>query len=66
MAKAPAVDHGADLSEAPERPAWVLAALILAAGVANLSLAVANVALPTIGSSFDAVAGRTQPDRGGL
>ncbi len=32
----------------------VLLALILGAGVANLNLAVANVALPTIGQSFDA------------
>jgi EmrB/QacA subfamily drug resistance transporter len=32
----------------------VLVALILAAAVANLNLAVANVALPTIGQAFDA------------
>jgi EmrB/QacA subfamily drug resistance transporter len=32
----------------------VLAALILASGVANLNLSVANVALPSIGQAFDA------------
>ncbi len=42
----------------PGRPAapsiWVLVALILVATVANLNLAVANVALPDIGRAFDA------------
>src|SRR5678815_5489818 len=38
---------------APERAGLVLGALILVAGVANLNLAVANVALPDIGESFD-------------
>jgi len=38
----------------PQRPALVLASLILVAAVANLNLAVANVALPTIGAAFDA------------
>ncbi len=33
---------------------WVLVALILVATVANLNLAVANVALPDIGKAFDA------------
>ena len=33
---------------------WVLVALILVAAVANLNLAVANVALPDIGMAFDA------------
>jgi len=37
----------------PERAGLVLAALILAAAVANLNLAVANVALPSIGAAFD-------------
>ena len=37
----------------PERSGLVLAALILAAAVANLNLAVANVALPSIGAAFD-------------
>jgi DHA2 family multidrug resistance protein-like MFS transporter len=40
-------------SDAPERGALVLIALILVAGVANLNLAVANVALPDIGEAFD-------------
>lgn len=41
-------------STAPERAGWVLAALIAVATVANLGLAVANVALPRIGQHFDA------------
>jgi len=41
-------------SSAPKRAGLVLAALILVAGVANLNLAVANVALPDIGKAFDA------------
>ncbi|MGS0688490.1 MFS transporter [Nakamurella sp. GG22] len=36
------------------RSVWVLVALILVATVANLNLAVANVALPDIGKAFDA------------
>jgi MFS transporter, DHA2 family, multidrug resistance protein len=40
--------------ESPERPRAVLAALIAVAAVANLNLAVANVALPDIGKAFDA------------
>src|SRR5690349_8455649 len=39
--------------EAPARATLVLAALILVAGVANLNLSVANVALPDIGRHFD-------------
>lgn len=39
---------------APERPRLVLLTLILVASVANLPLAVANVALPDIGRHFDA------------
>ncbi len=39
--------------EAPTRQGLVLAALILVAAVANLNLAVANVALPSIGAAFD-------------
>ncbi|MFD1815780.1 MFS transporter [Rhodococcus gannanensis] len=42
------------VSERPTRARWVLAALILVAAVANLNLAVANVALPDIGKAFDA------------
>ena len=38
---------------APERAGLVLATLILVAAVANLNLAVANVALPSIGKHFD-------------
>ena len=41
-------------SGAPQRAGLVLAALILVAAVANLNLAVANVALPDIGDAFDA------------
>ena len=39
---------------APARSGLVLIALILVAGVANLNLSVANVALPSIGEAFDA------------
>jgi len=41
-------------SSAGPRAGLVLTSLILAAAVANLNLAVANVALPTIGAAFDA------------
>jgi EmrB/QacA subfamily drug resistance transporter len=41
-------------SEAPKRAGAVLATLIIVAAVANLNLAVANVALPDIGKAFDA------------
>jgi len=41
-------------AEAPARGGLVLTALILSAAVANLNLAVANVALPSIGQAFDA------------
>lgn len=37
----------------PARARLVLVALILVAAVANLNLAVANVALPSIGKAFD-------------
>ena len=40
--------------DAPDRAPLVLIALILVAAVANLNLAVANVALPDIGEAFDA------------
>jgi MFS family permease len=39
--------------DAPERAGLVLISLILVAAVANLNLAVANVALPDIGEAFD-------------
>ena len=42
-----------DVAGAPERAQLVLLALILVAAVANLNLAVANVALPDIGKHFD-------------
>ncbi len=42
-----------EVPEAPERAGLVLLALILVAGVANLNLSVANVALPDIGKHFD-------------
>jgi MFS family permease len=48
-----AVDAAAS-STAPARSGLVLTALILVAAVANLNLAVANVALPDIGKDFDA------------
>jgi EmrB/QacA subfamily drug resistance transporter len=41
-------------SEGPKRAGAVLATLIFVAGVANLNLSVANVALPDIGKAFDA------------
>ncbi|HEY5698236.1 MAG TPA: MFS transporter [Acidimicrobiales bacterium] len=41
-------------STAPDRASLVLLALILVAAVANLNLAVANVALPDIGAAFNA------------
>jgi EmrB/QacA subfamily drug resistance transporter len=44
----------ADASGSPARAGLVLISLVLAAAVANLNLAVANVALPTIGKTFDA------------
>ena len=43
----------AQLDTAPAKAGLVLTALILAAAVANLNLAVANVALPSIGAAFD-------------
>ena len=42
-----------DSKNAPARAGLVLTALILVAGVANLNLSVANVALPDIGKHFD-------------
>jgi DHA2 family multidrug resistance protein-like MFS transporter len=47
-AGSPAAEGGA-----PERAHVVLGSLILVAAVANLNLSVANVALPSIGESFD-------------
>ncbi|MET0997764.1 MAG: MFS transporter [Marmoricola sp.] len=42
-----------EVSTAPARAGLVLVSLILVAAVANLNLAVANVALPEIGRAFD-------------
>jgi DHA2 family multidrug resistance protein-like MFS transporter len=42
-----------EASTAPDRAGLVLGALILVAGVANLNLSVANVALPSIAQAFD-------------
>lgn len=50
---APAI-AGASEDRVPDRAPMVLIALILVAAVANLNLAVANVALPDIGKAFDA------------
>jgi DHA2 family multidrug resistance protein-like MFS transporter len=47
-------EGGKDAGAAPQKSALVLTALILVAAVANLNLAVANVALPDIGKAFDA------------
>jgi len=57
MAAAPASGGDRTAGEAataPPHPRLVLLALILVAAVANLNLAVANVALPVIGDAFDA------------
>jgi EmrB/QacA subfamily drug resistance transporter len=50
VAPASATENGG----APDKPALVLISLILVAAVANLNLAVANVALPDIGKDLDA------------
>ena len=50
----PPTGHTPTTASAPDRAVWVLTALILGAAVANLNLAVANVALPSIGQAFDA------------
>jgi MFS transporter, DHA2 family, multidrug resistance protein len=48
-----AVVSAAERSSAPARAGLVLISLVLVAAVANLNLAVANVALPSIGRAFD-------------
>jgi MFS transporter, DHA2 family, multidrug resistance protein len=53
MASKSAGATGTAQSTSPARSGLVLAALILVAAVANLNLAVANVALPSIGAAFD-------------
>jgi EmrB/QacA subfamily drug resistance transporter len=52
-AAAGSASEAGSASTAPERGGAVLLALILVAAVANLNLAVANVALPSIGQAFD-------------
>jgi MFS transporter, DHA2 family, multidrug resistance protein len=47
------VPGGAGAGTAPRQAGLVLLALIVVAGVANLNLTVANVALPDIGRAFD-------------
>ena len=47
------VATGGEPASVPARAPLVLVALILVAAVANLNLAVANVALPDIGKAFD-------------
>ena len=54
MAQLPPPPSADDSSAAPPGARLVLLALILVAAVANLNLAVANVALPDIGKAFDA------------
>jgi DHA2 family multidrug resistance protein-like MFS transporter len=44
---------GEEVTASPERAGVVLISLILVAAVANLNLAVANVALPSIAEAFD-------------
>ena len=61
-----AEDSDNAVGEAPERATVVLAALILVAAVANLNLAVANVALPDIGKEFDSSQTTLNLDRGRL
>ncbi|HEX7289543.1 MAG TPA: MFS transporter [Conexibacter sp.] len=51
---APSRREAAKPAGGPERAPLVLGTLILVAAVANLNLAVANVALPDIGDDFDA------------
>ena len=53
MTASAATRDGAGASTAPARQGLVLASLIAVAAVANLGLAVANVALPSIGAHFD-------------
>jgi len=54
MADEPGAVSVAPDTSGPARAGLVLTSLVLAAAVANLNLAVANVALPTIGKAFDA------------
>ena len=62
----PGVAATPDACGKPDRASLVLLALILVAAVANLNLAVANVALPDIGKHFDSSQTVARPDRGRL
>jgi EmrB/QacA subfamily drug resistance transporter len=53
MAESQAVQPAEEVDSRPARSGIVLGSLILVAAVANLNLAVANVALPDIGKAFD-------------
>ncbi len=53
VAGAGGAEAGKEQSTSPERSGLVLISLISVAAVANLNLAVANVALPSIGEEFD-------------
>ena len=54
MTEQSVADNTSTSGVSPAKPLLVLTGLILAAAVANVNLAVANVALPTIGTAFDA------------
>jgi DHA2 family multidrug resistance protein-like MFS transporter len=54
LTDSPPEELGERSSASPDHAPLVLATLILVAAVANLNLAVANVALPDIGTHFDA------------
>src|SRR5215218_8689712 len=51
--RGPTGRRAAGSSDVPQQAGLVLVSLILVAAVANLNLAVANVALPSIGQAFD-------------
>ena len=53
-------------SSGPKQAGIVLATLIVVSAVANLPLAMANVALPAIGKSFDASQTQSEPGGGRL
>ena len=59
-------ERRASVGGAPAQPDSCSSPLILVAAVANLNLAVANVALPSIGLAFGLLADHTGPHRGGL
>ncbi len=54
LKKAAAAGSAASNAGAPEKAGAILATLVIVAAVANLPLAMANVALPSIGAYFDA------------